>query len=305
MVTFKRAFSMMTSLILCGAGALSLLLTPLLFVRPVSAQSSDDVMVTRNIAYAQETEAHTRRVLDVYVPSDASPTQPAPVLMFVSGGGWTQGSKAWVANVGMALAQRGIMVVIPDHRLAPDVTYAGQVTDLALAFGWIQNNIAAYGGDPQRLFIGGHSAGAHLSSLLALDAQFLATIEQTPDAISGVIPVSGLMVIREERPPSVFGDDSTAYSPISHVRPGLPPFLLMYAEDDLNGLRAANIEMAQALEAVNVPVTLNRIGERNHFDIMHRVGTPADPTTRLIIDWITSQAPTPSPDMPEATPEID
>ncbi|MCP4371129.1 MAG: alpha/beta hydrolase, partial [Deltaproteobacteria bacterium] len=112
--------------------------------------------ITRNIAYTTSDHSHPRHLLDIYLPKGVA---GFPVLMFVSGGGWSSGSKDWVANLGPTFSAQGIGVVIVDHRLVPDVTYGQQVEDLARAFVWIKKNIATYGADSDQIIVGGHSSG--------------------------------------------------------------------------------------------------------------------------------------------------
>ena len=231
----------------------------------------------RNIAYSN---THPRHRLDIYRPKGVT---NYPVLMFVSGGGWSSGSKAWVANVGTAFAKQGIGVVIVDHRLQPEVSYAGQVEDLAQAFAWIKQHITTYGGDPSRLIVGGHSAGGHLISLLAMDARYLNAVGYGLSDIVGVISVSGALDVGNR-----FGGsgDSRVASPINHVRAGLPPFLLMWAEHDFPQLPTQANRMKAALDAVGVSVKRAEIANRDHFDITQHIGSQNDDATRIISEWM-------------------
>ncbi|WP_248308973.1 alpha/beta hydrolase [Devosia sp. MC532] len=112
----------------------------------------------------------TRHKLDVYTPEQRG--QLAPVVFFVYGGAWVRGQRADYQFAGRALAARGFVVVIADYRLVPEVRYPEFLEDLALAMRWTQDNITSYGGDPNRLFLAGHSAGAYNAVMLALDPSF-------------------------------------------------------------------------------------------------------------------------------------
>ncbi len=130
--------------------------------------------------------AGPRKVLDVYVPKN--PTGPAPVLFFIYGGGWDHGDRGDYQFVGNAFASRGFVVVIPDYRLYPEVKYPDFLEDNAQAVRWVQDNIAKYGGDTDRLFLAGHSAGAYNAVMLALDHSFFhdAGVTLTVKAVAGL-----------------------------------------------------------------------------------------------------------------------
>jgi acetyl esterase/lipase len=112
-----------------------------------------------------------RQKLDVYAPQN--PSGKAPVVFFIYGGGWNRGERGDYVFVGRALAARGFVVVIADYRLVPEVRYPEFLDDSAQALKWTQDNIATYGGDPQRVFLAGHSAGAYNAVMLALDPSIL------------------------------------------------------------------------------------------------------------------------------------
>ncbi|MCW5722969.1 MAG: alpha/beta hydrolase [Devosia sp.] len=111
-----------------------------------------------------------RHRLDVYAPEQRG--APAPVVFFIYGGGWNRGERSDYQFVGRALASRGFVTVIADYRLVPEVRYPAFLEDNANALRWVQDNIANYGGDPNRLFLAGHSAGAYNAVMLALDPSF-------------------------------------------------------------------------------------------------------------------------------------
>lgn len=125
------------------------------------------VKVGDGIAYADG----PRHKLDVYAPEARGAA--APVVFFIYGGGWNRGERSDYQFVGRALASRGFVVVIADYRLVPEVSYPGFLEDSANALRWVQDNIASYGGDTNRLFLAGHSAGAYNATMLALDPSFL------------------------------------------------------------------------------------------------------------------------------------
>jgi acetyl esterase/lipase len=122
--------------------------------------------VGNGIAYADG----PRHRLDVYAPEQRGAA--APVVMFIYGGGWSRGERGEYEFVGRALASRGFVTVIADYRLVPEVRYPGFIEDSARALRWVQDNIANYGGDPNRVFLSGHSAGAYNAVMLALDPSY-------------------------------------------------------------------------------------------------------------------------------------
>ena len=136
------------------------------------------------IAYADG----PRKKLDVYAPKN--PDAKSPVIFFIYGGGWNHGDRGDYAFLGNALATRGFVVVIPDYRLYPDVKYPAFLEDNAQALKWVEDNIATYGGDPERLFIAGHSAGAYNAVMLGLDHSFLREYNVTL-SIKGIAALSG------------------------------------------------------------------------------------------------------------------
>ncbi len=248
---------------------------------------ADDM--TRNIPYGED----RRQVLDLFLPTNntTDAAAPYPVLMFVSGGGWTQGSKDWVGHVAQTFAAEGIGVVTVDHRLLPDVDYADQVNDLAQAFLWIKDNIADHGGDPSRIIIGGHSAGAHLITLLSVDDRFLNEIDLAPSDIAGVIAVSGIMEIDQiltEASGLILESDIAREeaSPISYVNADLPPMLILVAEDDNPHLKRQSAHMFDELRAAGIQTHYEVIAERDHFNIITRI-SPADTGAKpVMLRWM-------------------
>jgi acetyl esterase/lipase len=132
-----------------------------------AAMDGGTAKVGDGIAYADG----PRHKLDVYAPEQRG--EPAPVVFFIYGGGWSRGERYEYEFVGRALASRGFVTVIADYRLVPEVRYPDFLYDSAAALRWVQDNIANYGGDPDRLFLSGHSAGAYNAVMLALDPSFL------------------------------------------------------------------------------------------------------------------------------------
>lgn len=191
---------------------------------------TDVAKVGDNIAYADG----KRFKLDVYVPKNL--TEPAPVVVFFYGGGWKAGDKFEYEFVGRALASRGFVTVIPDYRLYPEVKYPEFLEDGARALKWVEDNIAGFQGDPQRVFLSGHSAGAYNAVMLALDSSFTREYGVTIP-INGVAAISGpydFYPFEYNEVRNAFGDapNPEGTQPVNLVTPEAPPMLLVSGTRD-------------------------------------------------------------------------
>lgn len=199
-----------------------------------------------------------RHMLDIYRPTAG--VAKAPVIVFFFGGNWVSGSRGDYAFVGRALAARGFVVVIPDYRLYPQVRYPDFLDDAAQAVSWTQREIGGYGGDPARIFVMGHSAGAYNAAMLALDARWLGKQGGKPQALRGWIGLAGpynFLPIQNPttRPVFHFPDTPPDSQPLGHVSAQAPPALLIAARSDslVNPDRNTGA-MAAQLRAAQVPV---------------------------------------------------
>lgn len=139
--------------------------------------------------------ADPKQALDLYLPSGAD---AAPVFVFLHGGGFREGDRAHYGFIARPFAARGVLTVIASYRLLPH-HYPAQVDDTQQLLAWTYRNIRSHGGDPGRIFVGGHSAGAILSALVAVKRDWLATSELPPDLIKGIAPISGPYDLRDAR----------------------------------------------------------------------------------------------------------
>lgn len=174
-----------------------------------------------------------RQQLDVYAPRHPDGT----VVVFVYGGAWSSGERADYRFVAQTLTARGATVVIPDYRLYPEVRFPAFVEDAAAAVAWARAHAADYGGDPGKLYLVGHSAGAHIVTLLALDAHYLGAHGIRPAQLAGVVGLStpadfGDKLAAKYRP--IFTDQAglAAAQPVRYVNPDAPPLLLLHGTDD-------------------------------------------------------------------------
>lgn len=221
-----------------------------------------------------------RHRLDVYTPWFAS---ERPIIVFWYGGGWDHGKKSQYRFVGAALAEAGYVVVVPDYRLYPDVKFPAFVQDGAEALAWVVSHAREIGGDPRRIYLAGHSAGAHLAAMLAYDRSQLARIGLPPDTIRGYIGLSGPYALTPDDATyrAIFAAPFTTaeWQPTQLARAGAPPALLIHGDaDDVVDVAHARL-MAQALEAVDVQVTLRVYADRGHLD---PVAAMAAPTPRKL-----------------------
>ncbi len=212
---------------------------------------------------------HARHKLDIYAPDKT--ITPAPVVVFFYGGNWTSGERDDYAFVGRALASRGFVAVIADYRLYPEVAYPDFLDDAAQAVAWTAHDIARFGGDPQRLYLMGHSAGAYNAAMLALDPSYLARAGLRSAALRGWIGLAGPYDFipvenKTSRPVFHFPDTPPASQPINHVSKDAPPALLIAARSDalVNPLRNTG-GMANKLRANGVYV------EEKYFDVVNHV----------------------------------
>ena len=152
-----------------------------------------EVEVVKNVAYYEGADADaTRHRLDLYLPKGQ---KNFPVLIFVHGGAWKSGTKDLYSPLGKLYAKNGIGTVIINYRLSPAVQHPGHIEDVARAFAWTHKNIAKHGGDPDNIFVCGHSAGGHLVSLLSTNETYLKAQGLAISNIKGTIPLSGVFII--------------------------------------------------------------------------------------------------------------
>lgn len=256
----------------------------------------------RNIAYAEP--RNERQLLDVYAP--ASGTQH-PVVVWVHGGGWMRGSKDEMHHKPDAFVAKGFVFVAMNYRFIPNVTMETIVRDVAKSVGWVHANISRYGGDPKRIFLMGHSAGAQLAALLCTDAQYLKAEKVALSNILGCVPVDGdtydvpLQVatatarrksLKQPPPkwghPEKFGNlqQQRALSAVNHVLPrrGIPPFLLLHVADHTDTTAQA-YRLWAALDQAGIPATLFGAESTDHVKLDADIGLPEDPATKALFEF--------------------
>jgi acetyl esterase/lipase len=219
-----------------------------------------------NIIYDEVTGGR----LDLYRPVDA---RGETVVLFLNSDRWARGSKEQFEFVGQALAARGLVAVLPDLRKYPDVRFPAFVDDAASAAKWVRENIGRYGGNADRVFVMGHSAGAHIAALLALDEQYLKRVGAGRQWLRGMIGISGpydFMPITAPDLRDLFGppEDFEQSQPIFHVDGRNPPLLLMHSEDDSEVSVRNTRNLARAVRAADGPVETVIYLDQGHRGIL-------------------------------------
>lgn len=201
-----------------------------------------------------------RHQLDVWAPTHPDSAR-LPVMIFFYGGGWHAGERGDYGFAGAAFAGQGFIGVVPDYRLVPDVRYPSFLEDAALAVRWVFSHIAEYGGDPTKITVGGHSAGAYIAAMLALDPRWLGAVQLGSDTIRAGVLMSGpfdFAPFREWRGRATFGahHDPAETQPINHCRADAPPLLLQHGSSDHLVYAKNSRNLDAALKGVGAPSEL-------------------------------------------------
>lgn len=259
--------------------------------------------IERDIPYAEP--RNERQLLDVFAPPQG---ERLPVVVWVHGGGWMAGSKASVDHKPSAFTARGFVFVAMNYRFVPSVTMYDIVRDVAKSAGWVHRNIARYGGDPKRIFLMGHSAGAQLAALLAVDSRYIEAEGVPRETIIGCVPLDGdtydvpLQVatatarrIGLNQPPPKMGHPEKfgnlaaqrELSAVNHIAPnrGIPPFLILHvaAHTDTS---AQAYRLWAALDTAGIPATLFGAASTDHVKLDRDIGLADDPATRALFEFM-------------------
>ena len=232
-------------------------------------------------------EDRAKHQLDLYAPKGKP---GVPVLFFIHGGAWKTGDRAQYAPLGNRYAREGFLTVIPSYRLAPKHPHPAQIDDVAAAFAWTARHIAEHGGDTNRIYVAGHSAGGHLAALLSLDERYLAAHQLSPRLIRGVLTLSGVFNLAgQEGQESVFGKDPEvrrSASPLFQIKAGAPPFLVSYCQWDYFALPAQAREFHRTLKQAGIDATLVYIPGESHISEMLRVTSEKDLTVAAALKFM-------------------
>jgi acetyl esterase/lipase len=258
----------------------------------------------RSIPYVAN--GHERQVLDIYSPPGA---KNLPVVFWIHGGGWQAGDKADVKLKPKWFMDKGFVFVSTNYRLLPGVDMGTLTRDVASAFGWVHRHVAEYGGDPKRVLVGGHSAGAQLAALICTDDRYLKAEGAALSDLTGCVPVDGdtydvpaIIEVAETRwsvhgmPPAKFGHREKFgndpgkhrdFSAVNHVSKdkGIPPFLILYVAGHPD-TSAQAFRLGAVLKAAGVPVTSFGAKETTHVKLNDDLGLRDDPATRALGEFV-------------------
>lgn len=272
-MTTRRSLMLAGSL---GASALALLSG----CSPTRALNAwlprDSHTLEPDLAYGSD----PRQRLDVYRPTAAAPPAGHPVALFFYGGSWNSGARADYRFVGEALASRGVIAVVADYRLYPQVRYPDFLHDGAAALAWTLAEAPRRGGDPRRVFVMGHSAGAYNAAMLALDARWLAPLGLAPQRLAGWIGLAGPydfipIVNPDVRPVFHHPDVPPDSQPIRYAdRRGVPSFLGAAASDKLVDPQRNTAQLARRLQQAGTAVTLRQYERVNHVTLAGAFARP-------------------------------
>ena len=232
----------------------------------------------KSAAIAYAADQNPRHLLDIYQPTESKAAASLrPVVVFFYGGAWQEGSRSDYLFVAEALTQRGYVVVVPDYRVYPEVKYPDFLLDGAAAVAWAVAHAKQYGGDPSRLFLMGHSAGAHIATMLALDRSYLDAQKMPVGALKGLIGLAGAYDFLPLTEPNVIAlfasEPNLALTQPIHYVPArataaTPPVLLLHGDVDQRVLPKNSINLARELRATGVRVEIDLLPGMSHTDII-------------------------------------
>lgn len=271
--------------------------TASLLVLFVSTSFAGEPTAHRGLAYAEpKTE---RRTLDVYA---ADKGKELPVVVWIHGGGWQSGNKSEVHHKPQAFAAKGFVFVSINYRLLPDATIKQMAGDVAKAIRWAHDHARDYGGDPNRLIVMGHSAGAQLAALVCTDERYLKAEGLPLSVIKACVPVDGdtydvpmqIMMVEDRRAKIYrikFGDEAMQkeLSPVTHVAKGknIPPFLILHVAEHPE-TKAQSQRLVKALQEAGISAKTYPAEGKNHTTINNDLGLADDRPTQEMFAFLST-----------------
>ena len=262
-------------------------------VLTLSRIASEQVSYFADIDYGEE----ARQQLDIYSAKDNQPVN-APVLIFIHGGRWRSGYKEWNGFMAPAMVDLPAVLVSIRYGLSPDFHFPAPLHDCLQALAWVHRNIADYGGDPDRIFIGGHSAGGHLSALTTLRQDLYAQFDLPGNTIKGCFPLSGTMNFdfaqvlpgseEEEVRSILLADpaDAPQASPLRYAEGNTTAFFFASGENDFPRVMSTNQEMLSVLRAQSGEVLNHRFPGFNHFQTHLSLQEKDNPWWKTVKAWM-------------------
>ena len=280
-------------------------ITAVLIAAALLSQGHAQTIPTKsNIPYIEN--GYERQLLDIYAPPNAT---NLPVVFWIHGGGWEAGDKSDVKLKPQWFMDQGFVFVSTNYRLLPDVDMGTLIRDVAKSFGWVQKHIAEYGGDPKRVLVGGHSAGAQLAAILCTDDRYLKAEGVSFDVLIGCVPVDGdtydvpaIIETAETRlrvhgfPPPTNGhrqkfgntpENHQDFSAVTHIArgKGIPPFLILHVADHPDTSAQAQ-RLGAVLKDAGIATTVFGAKETNHSKLNDNLGLPDDPATAALAEFV-------------------
>lgn len=292
MIKFNRRLFARRSLQLAGGGLAMIALascSPAGLLNGISRLTGDSGgrAAVRGVSFGPD----PRQKLDVYVPAKPPTGRRLPVVVFFYGGGWVAGERGDYGFAARAFAARGYVAIVPDYRLVPTVRFPTFIEDGALAVKWARDHAADYGGDPARIAVSGHSAGAYIGAMLALDRHYLADVGVDPGTIRAAALLSGpydFYPWTEQRGRDALGQwpRPAETQPITFARADAPPMLLMHGTAD-TVVRPYNSErLAAKLTSLGAPVELRLYSGKSHVDTIKSLSPAFRGSTPALADAI-------------------
>ena len=255
------------------------------------------VIVTSDIDYIADSVYNDNKdFLDIYMPEGKN---DAPVIVYFHGGALLMGNKSWGKDIGYKVAESGIGLVSVNYRLSPDFQHPAHLNDAAAATAWVINNIEAYGGNPQKVYVGGHSAGAYLAALLAIDSSLLQIHEIEDSKLAGAVLISPFLYVEETAKDriekdsiyqTIWGNDPQSWIQASvtpHILPNRDNILLIYADGDDDWRKEQNERFATAMTAAgNLRVITKEVPNRAHLTLLTAILDDDDMIVNLIRDFV-------------------
>lgn len=232
--------------------------------------------------------------LDLFMPDDSHVTN-LPELVFFHGGGWVFGHKEWCGFMAPAITSLPAIFVSVSYRLIPAAAYPAAVKDAFAALRWVQDHVAEYGGSPERIFVGGHSAGGHIASLLTLREDWREEAGVRAGAIKACFCISTTfnrrMVNPRLAPDHVQKEapaDIAPESPLALASEARTPYFICWGDREDERMERTGTQMIKALENAGCRVAHEVLPGRSHYDIHLETQSPDAPWTRVVRRWMST-----------------